>query len=147
MSKIRFADRVKDLGTEMAFEILAKARDLESRGRDIVHLEIGEPDFATPRNVIESAVKALEDGWTHYTPAPGIAALREAVCRYVRRYKNVEADPSEVVVTVGAKPAMSFGMMALVNPGDEVIYPDPGYPLYESVTRLIGARERVPRLS
>ncbi|MGE5485352.1 MAG: pyridoxal phosphate-dependent aminotransferase [Ignavibacteriales bacterium] len=138
MSGVRFAERVVDLGTEMAFEILAKAKALEAQGKRVIHLEIGEPDFATPENIVASGVEALKKGWTHYTPAPGIPELRQAVCDYVKAFKNVDADPSQVVVTVGAKPAMTFGIMALVNPGDEVIHPDPGYPLYESVTRLVG---------
>lgn len=138
MSSIRFAERVVDLGTEMAFEILARAKALEGQGKRVVHLEIGEPDFATPENIVNAGVEALKKGWTHYTPAPGIPELRRAICDYVKAFKNVDADPSQVVATVGAKPAMTFAIMALVDPGDEVIYPDPGYPLYESVTRLVG---------
>ncbi len=138
MSCTRFAERVVDLGTEMAFEILARARALEAQGKRVIHLEIGEPDFATPENVVAAGVDALKKGWTHYTPAQGLPELREAICEYVKAFKNVDARPSQVVATVGAKPAMTFSLLALVDPGDEVIYPDPGYPLYESVTRLAG---------
>ncbi|NPV71974.1 MAG: pyridoxal phosphate-dependent aminotransferase [Firmicutes bacterium] len=139
MSGIVFANRVKDLGTEMAFEILARARTLEEQGKRIIHLEIGEPDFETPSNIVKSGVHALRMGWTHYTPAPGIPALREAVSCYAKQFKNIDCDPSQVIVTVGAKPAVYFAMLCLVNPGDEVIYPDPGYPLYENVIKLVEA--------
>ncbi len=135
-----FAKRMKTLGTETAFEVLAKAKALEKQGKDIVHLEIGEPDFDTPKNIKEAAVKALYAGYTHYVSAAGIPELREAVAEYISKTRNIEVDPEEVVVTPGAKPIMFFSMLALVNPGEEVMYPNPGFPIYESVINFIGAK-------
>ncbi|UCC34058.1 MAG: pyridoxal phosphate-dependent aminotransferase [Candidatus Bathyarchaeota archaeon] len=131
---------METLGTETAFEVLAKAKALEKRGKDIVHLEIGEPDFDTPNNIKEAAVKALHAGYTHYVSAAGIQELREAIAEYISSTRNIGVDPEEVVVTPGAKPIMFFSMLALVNPGDEVMYPNPGFPIYESVINFIGAR-------
>jgi len=138
----RLADRMATLGTETAFEVLARARELERKGKSIVHLEIGEPDFDTPAHIKEAAIKALRDGHTHYTPAAGMLEAREAVAEHVEATRKVPVDPAEVVITPGSKPIMFFGILALVNPGDEVIFPNPGYPIYESVTRFAGG---VPR--
>ncbi|MGC9345899.1 MAG: pyridoxal phosphate-dependent aminotransferase [Candidatus Bathyarchaeales archaeon] len=135
-----FAKRMEMLGTETAFEVLAKAKALEKQGKDIVHLEIGEPDFDTPKNIKEAAVKALYAGYTHYVPAAGIPELREAIAEYISKTRNIEVDPDEVVVTPGAKPIMFFGVLACVNPGEEVMYPNPGFPIYESVINFVGAK-------
>ena len=136
---IRFAERMQRLGTEGAFEVLAKARGLEAQGRDIVHLEIGEPDFATPDNITEAAVAALHAGYTHYTPAGGIMEAREAVAGFVSRRLGVEIDPLEVVLVPGSKNVLLFVLLACVEPGDEVIFPDPGYPVYASLVNFLGA--------
>ncbi|MDR5708270.1 MAG: pyridoxal phosphate-dependent aminotransferase [Armatimonadota bacterium] len=128
------------LGTETAFEVLSRARQLEARGRRVLHLELGEPDFPTPRHIREAARRALEEGYTYYTPSAGLPELREAIARHVSRTRGIPVDPEEVVVTPGAKPVLTFGILALVDPGDEVIYPDPGFPIYESVIRWAGAR-------
>jgi len=128
------------LGTETAFEVLAKARALEAQGKSIVHLEIGEPDFATPMNIIKAAQKALEEGFTHYGPSPGLPELREAIARVEGEFRKLQFSPEEVVVTPGAKPIMFFTMLALLNEGDEVIYPNPGFPIYESVINFLGAK-------
>ena len=137
---MKLAERMSRLGTETAFVVLAKAKQLEAQGRDIVHLEIGEPDFDTPINIINSAVDALKNGWTHYGPAAGLPDLRAAIAEEVSNLRNVKIDPSQVVVTPGGKPIMFFVMMALVDEGDEVIYPNPGFPIYESVINFIGAK-------
>jgi aspartate aminotransferase len=121
---VRFAERMQRLGTEGAFEVLARARGLEAKGRDIVHLEIGEPDFATPDNITEAAVSALHAGFTHYTPAGGIMEARAAVGGFVTRRLGVETDPLEVVLVPGSKNVLLFVLLACVEPGDEVIYPD-----------------------
>ena len=127
------------IGTETAFEAAARARALEATGREVIHLEIGEPDFDTPRNVSEAAASALlEDGATHYTAATGIEPLREAIARDVKRWKGIDAHPERVVVTPGAKPIMFYAMLALIDDGDEVIYPNPGFPIYESMARYVG---------
>jgi aspartate aminotransferase len=136
----RFADRMAGLGTETAFEVLARARVLEAQGRSVIHLEIGEPDFATPEHIKEAAVRALRDGYTHYTPAAGLLEAREAVAEDVSRSRGIPVHPDQVLITPGAKPVMFFTMLALLNPGDEVIYPDPGFPIYESVARFLDAR-------
>ena len=135
-----FADRMAALGTETAFEVLAKAKALERQGKDIVHLEIGEPDFDTPKNIKEAAVKALYSGYTHYVPAAGIPELREAIAEYVSKTRKIPADPEEVVVTPGAKPIMFFAILACVNRGEEVLYPNPGFPIYESMINFVGAK-------
>lgn len=134
------------LGTETAFEVLSRARELERHGRSVVHLEIGEPDFDTPPHVVEAAVQALRRGVTHYTPSPGIPELREAVARYVSETRGIPVDPAEVVVTPGGKPVMAFTVLALVDPGDEVVYPDPGFPIYESLVRWVGGLPKAVRL-
>src|SRR6266487_3844049 len=136
---MRFADRMSLLGTETAFEVLVKARALEATGRDVVHLEIGEPDFDTPRHIIESAKEALDQGYTHYGPSAGLPELREAIAQDVGRQRGINVRASQVVVTPGGKPIMFFVIMALAQPGDEVIYPNPGFPIYESVIRWTGA--------
>ncbi len=137
--KRSLAARMQDLGTETAFEVLARAKALEAEGRKIIHLEIGEPDFDTPPNIVEAAVKALRRGMTHYGPSAGLPELREAICESLWTTRKVRATPDEVVVTPGAKPIIFFGILATVNPGDEVLLPDPGFPIYESVVRFVGA--------
>jgi aspartate aminotransferase len=137
---IRLADRMDRLGTESAFEVLAAARALEATGRKIIHLEIGEPDFDTPRHISEAAVEALRSGHTHYVSAPGIPELREAVAAFLSRTNRLATTPDRVVVTPGAKPIMFFTILALCQEGDEVLYPDPGFPMYESITSFVGAK-------
>jgi aspartate/methionine/tyrosine aminotransferase len=134
------------LGTETAFEVLARARNLERQGKHIVHLEIGEPDFDTPAHITEAAIKAMHDGYTHYTPAAGILEARQAVADYVTRTRRIPVKPEHVIIVPGSKNVLLFAMLALVNPGDEVVYPDPGYPIYESVARFVGATLRPIRL-
>ena len=134
------ANRMERLGTETAFEVLVKAKALEAEGRDIVHLEIGEPDFDTPQNIIDAGRDALANGFTHYGPSPGMPDAREAIAAYVAKTRGIDVSPDEVVVTPGAKPIMFFGMMATINEGDEVIYPNPGFPIYESVINFLGAK-------
>ena len=138
-SPLRLAKRMARLGTETAFEVLAKARALEAQGRDIVHLEIGEPDFDTPRNIIDSACDALHKGFTHYGPSAGLPALRETIAQYVSETRRVSATPDEVVVVPGGKPIIFFIILALAEEGDEVIYPNPGFPIYESMINYVGA--------
>jgi aspartate/methionine/tyrosine aminotransferase len=135
-----FAKRMETLGTETAFEVLAKAKALEKQGKDVVHLEIGEPDFDTPRNIKEAAIKAINSGYTHYGPSAGIPELREAIAQYISNTRGIKAEADEVVVTPGAKPIMFFSILALVNPGEEVLYPNPGFPIYESVVNFVGAK-------
>ncbi|MFN8176989.1 MAG: pyridoxal phosphate-dependent aminotransferase [bacterium] len=136
----RAARRMAGLGTETAFEVLARAKKLEAQGRKIVHLEIGEPDFATPANVVEAGIQALRDGWTHYGPSAGLPQAREAVAEWFSKDRRVSVGPENVVFTPGAKPILFYSILALVNPGDEVIYPDPGFPIYESVISFFGAK-------
>ena len=136
---IRFAERLSRLGTESAFEVLAHARRLEAEGRSIVHLEIGEPDFATPDNIIDAAVRAMRDGATHYTPASGIREVRERTAAYVTRHTGVPTQFENIVLTPGSKNLLLFALLALVEEGDEVIVPDPGYAIYRSLTEFIGA--------
>jgi aspartate aminotransferase len=135
-----YAKRMESLGTETAFEVLAKAKALEKQGKDIVHLEIGEPDFDTPRNIKEAAIKAMNTGYTHYVPSAGIPEFRQAIADYVSKTRNLEVSAEEVVVTPGGKPIMFFTILALVNPGDEVLYPNPGFPIYESLINFVGAK-------
>ena len=134
------AERMSRLGTETAFEVLAKAKALEAEGRDIVHLEIGEPDFDTVGPIVDAAVSALREGQHHYTPSAGILPLRQAIAREISSSRRIDVDPDEVVVTPGAKPIMFFVLLALAEEGSEVIYPDPGFPIYESMIRYVGAR-------
>jgi aspartate aminotransferase len=135
-----FADRMASLGTETAFEVLARAKALERQGKEIIHLEIGEPDFDTPKNIKDAAVKALYGGYTHYVPAAGIPELREAIAEYISKTRKIPVDPEEVVVTPGAKPIMFFAILACVNRGEEVLYPNPGFPIYESVINFVEAK-------
>src|ERR1700683_3330491 len=139
MTDFRLADRMGRLGTESAFEVLARAKAMEAEGQKIVHLEIGEPDFPTAGHIVEAAVEALRAGHTHYVPAPGIPALREAVAAFLERTGRMRVTPDRVVVTPGAKPIMFFTLLALANEGDEILYPDPGFPMYESITSFAGA--------
>ena len=143
---LEWAQRMGTLGTETAFEVLARARNLERQGKHIVHLEIGEPDFDTPAHITEAAIKAMRDGYTHYTPAAGILEARQAVADYVTRTRRIPVKPEHVIIVPGSKNVLLFAMLALVNPGDEVVYPDPGYPIYESVARFVGATLRPIRL-
>jgi aspartate aminotransferase len=131
--ELRLAGRMSRLGTETAFEVLSRARALEKQGKEIIHLEIGEPDFDTPANVIEAGVDALHKGWTHYGPAAGLPDLRQAIADYVSRTRKVPVSSEEVVVVPGGKPIIFFMMLALIEAGDEVIYPNPGFPIYESM--------------
>src|SRR5579872_36200 len=139
-TELRLAKRMARLGVETAFEVLAKARALEAQGRNIVHLEIGEPDFDTPANVTEAGVKAMKGGWTHYSPSAGLPELREAIAKDVSRRRGVHCSSDEVVVVPGGKPTVFYTFMALVEEGDEVIYPNPGFPVYESLINFLGAR-------
>lgn len=134
------ATRMDRLGTETAFVILARAKKLEAEGRDIVHLEIGEPDFDTPANIVEAAVNALRRGETHYGPAAGKPEIRKIFAEYISRDRGIDVGPENIVITPGGKPIMYFLMNALVNEGDEVIYPNPGFPIYESVINFLGAK-------
>ena len=133
------AGAMSRLGTETAFSVLARAKALEREGRDIIHLEIGEPDFDTPANIIAAAKRALDDGFTHYVPSAGVPEAREAIAADVAASRGIDVTPNQVVITPGAKPIMYFGITALCGPGDEVLYPDPGFPIYESVIRFVGA--------
>ena len=140
MSELRLASRMSRLGTETAFEVLVKARALEKQGRDIVHLEIGEPDFDTPPHIIDAASNALHHGYTHYGPSAGLPELRQAIADEVAASRNIKVSPDEVVVVPGGKPIMFFSIMALAEEGDEVIYPNPGFPIYESMINFVGAK-------
>jgi aspartate/methionine/tyrosine aminotransferase len=135
---IRLAERMQGLGTENAFVVLAEVKRLEAAGRSIVNLSIGDCDFPTPENIRNAAHDAIEAGYTHYSPSSGILELRDAAARYLARSRDIAVAPEEVVVTPGAKPILFFSMLALINPGDEVIYPNPGFPIYESVARFAG---------
>lgn len=135
-----FAKRMNRLGTESAFEVLAKAKSLEAQGKDIIHLEIGQPDFSTPLNVCEAAFKAMKDGHTGYCPSAGIPEFREVVAKHIGETRKIDIHPDEVTVTPGAKPIIFFTILALVDEGDEVLYPEPGFPVYESVIDFIGGK-------
>ena len=137
---MKLSQRMSRLGTETAFEVLAKARALEAQGREIIHLEIGEPDFDTPLNVVEAGVAALRNGYTHYTPAAGILPLRQAIAEEVAQTRRIAVHPDQVVVVPGGKPIMFFALLALCEAGDEVIYPNPGFPIYESMINFAGAK-------
>ncbi len=140
MSIVKFAPAMARLGTETAFEVLVRARALEAKGRKIVHLEIGEPDFETPENVRRAAQKALNEGWTHYGPSAGLPQARAAVAEEVSRTRGIKVAPEEVIVTPGGKPVMFLALLALAGPGDEVLYPNPGFPIYESMINFCGAK-------
>lgn len=136
----KYAKRMQNLGTETAFEVLAKAKKLEAEGKHIIHLEIGEPDFPTPENIVQAAAKSLQGGDTHYTPSNGILPLRETIARYMSRTRGLDFTADEVVMTPGGKPIMFFAIIALVDEGDEVIYPNPGFPIYESMIKFMGGK-------
>ncbi|MEW6556168.1 MAG: pyridoxal phosphate-dependent aminotransferase [Elusimicrobiota bacterium] len=137
---MRTAIRMARLGTETAFEVLAKARLLEAKGKEIIHLEIGEPDFDTPQNIKEAAKKAIDNGYTHYGPSAGLPELRKTIAEYISKTRNIKVDPEEVVVTPGAKPIIFFIILTWLRPGDEVILPSPGFPIYESMVNFVGAK-------
>ena len=137
---LKLAQRMSRLGTETAFEVLVKARALEAQGKSIIHLEIGEPDFDTSTNIVDSAVSALRQGWTHYGPSPGLPQLRQAIASHVSCSRGIPVSPEEVVVVPGGKPVMFFAILALAEAGDEVIYPNPGFPIYESMINFAGAK-------
>jgi aspartate aminotransferase len=139
-TELRLAKRMKRLGTETAFEVLVRAKALEAQGRDIVHLEIGEPDFDTPENIVEAGIDALRKGFTHYGPSNGMIELRKAVAEDVSKSRGIKVSPEEVVVVPGGKPIIFFVMLALIDEGDEVIYPNPGFPIYESMVNFLGAK-------
>ncbi|MBI5241852.1 MAG: pyridoxal phosphate-dependent aminotransferase [Elusimicrobia bacterium] len=137
---MKLADWMSRLGTETAFDVLVRARALEATGRKIIHLQIGEPDFDTPKNIREKAKTAIDEGYTHYGPAPGLPPMRAAIAEYLNKTRGLDYAPEETIIFPGGKPVMFFTIMALVNPGDEVIYPNPGFPIYESMINFIGAK-------
>jgi aspartate aminotransferase len=137
---MKLAERMTRIGVESAFDVLVRARALEKQGRSIIHLEIVEPDFPTPANVVEAGKRALDEGWTKYGPTQGLPELREAIAAYISRTRKLNIQPESVCVVPGAKPILFFVMTALLEPGDEVIYPDPGFPIYESMIRFLGAQ-------
>lgn len=137
---MRFAKRMSRLGTETAFEVLAQVNALKARGRDIISFSIGEPDFDTPANIREAGKKAIDEGWTHYTPSAGIMSLRETIAGEVNRTRGTDYGAENVVVTPGGKPTIFFSMLALIQDGDEVIYPNPGFPIYQSMIEFVGAK-------
>ena len=136
---MKLAERMSRIGVESAFDVLVRARALEAQGKSVIHLEIGEPDFPTPPHIVEAAKKALDEGWTHYGPTQGFPDLREAIARYISSTRGIRVRAENVSVTPGAKPIIFFPMLALLEPGDEVIYPNPGFPIYESMIRFLGA--------
>src|SRR5262245_36777019 len=136
---MRLAERMSRIGTESAYEVLARARELERQGKNIVHLEIGEPDFPTPAHIVEAGKRALDEGWTRYGPTPGFPELRETIAGYVSRTRGIDVKAENVCVVPGGKPIILFSLMALLEAGDEVIYPDPSFPIYESMIRFLGA--------
>ncbi len=137
---MKTASSMARLGTETAFEVLVRAKELEAQGKDVIHLEIGEPDFDTPVNIKEAAKAALDEGYTHYGPPAGLPVLRQAIAEEITRTRGVRVGPDNVVVTPGGKPIIFFSLLACVDPGDEVIYPNPGFPIYESVINWMGAK-------
>src|ERR1035437_7491172 len=136
---MKLAERMNRIGVETAFDVLVKARALEAQGKSVIHLEIGEPDFPTPAHIVEAAKKALDDGWTHYGPTQGYPDLREAIAAHISATRGIQVGAELVSVVPGGKPILFFPMMALLEPGDEVIYPNPGFPIYESMIRFLGA--------
>src|SRR6266403_442554 len=146
MFELRLASRMSRLGTETAFEVLNRARALEKQGKEIIHLEIGEPDFDTPANVVEAGIDALRKGWTHYGPSAGLPDLRQALAEYVSRTRGVKVTSDEVVVVPGGKPIIFFTILSLIDEGGEVIYPNPGFPIYESMIHYVGGRGMPIRL-
>ena len=137
---MKLAERMDRIGVEGAFNVLVKAKALEAQGRDIIHLEIGEPDFPTPAHIVEAAKQALDGGWTHYGPPQGLPELRQAIASYIFRTRGIKVGAEHVCVVPGGKPIIFFPMMALLEPGDEVIYPNPGFPIYESMINFLGAK-------
>ena len=137
---MKYADRLTRLGTETAFEVLARAKQLEAEGREIVHLEIGEPDFDTPKYICDAAIKAIRDGFTHYNPSAGYPEVRKVISDEINRTRGINSNLNQVVVVPGGKPVMFYVIFALVNKGDEVIYPNPGFPIYESLINFVGAK-------
>ena len=135
---MKLAERMDRLGAETAFEVLAKARRLEAEGMDVIHLEIGEPDFDTPSNIIDAGARAMNEGYTHYGPSPGLNELRERIAQEVSETRGISVHSDNVVVTPGAKPIMFFTILALVDEGDEVLHPNPGFPIYESMISFAG---------
>src|SRR5271166_3227207 len=139
-TELRLAKRMSRLGTETAFEVLVRARALERQGKNVIHLEIGEPDMDTPPNVVEAGVDALRKGYTHYGPAAGLPELREAIAAEVSVSRGIKVSPEEVVIVPGGKPIIFFTILALIEESDEVIYPNPGFPIYESMINFVGAK-------
>jgi len=137
---MRYAKRMNNLGTETAFEVLAKAKKLEAEGKHIIHLEIGEPDFDTPKNIVDAAIKSLLAGDTHYTPSAGTMEVRTSIAKYVSKTRGINFVPDEVVMVPGGKPIMFYSIIALIEEGDEVIYPNPGFPIYESMINFMGGK-------
>ncbi|MBM3773699.1 MAG: aminotransferase class I/II-fold pyridoxal phosphate-dependent enzyme, partial [Acidobacteria bacterium] len=137
---MKLAQRMDRILVESAFEVLVRARKLEAQGRSVVHLEIGEPDFPTPSHIVEAAKRALDEGWTHYGPTQGLPELREAVAAHVSATRGIRVGPQHVAIVPGGKPIIFFPMLALLEPGDEVVYPNPGFPIYESMVRFLGAK-------
>ena len=135
---IKLADRMSRLANETAFVMLAKAKALEATGREIIHLEIGEPDFPTPDNVIAKGIEAMQAGMTKYTPSAGLLETRQIIAEYISKTRGFEVEAEQVVMTAGGKPIIFYSILAVVNPGDEVIYPDPGFPIYQSVINFVG---------
>ncbi len=135
---MKLAERMDQLGTESAFDVLVRARKLEAQGRSVIHMEIGEPDFPTPANIVEAAKRALDEGWTHYGPTQGYPELREAIAEQVSRTRGIAVSPDRVCVVPGGKPIIFFPILALIEPGDEVLYPNPGFPIYESMIKYAG---------
>lgn len=138
MYKSLLAEKMNNLESESAFQVLAKAKKLEAQGKDVIHFEIGEPDFDTPKNIVEAGKRALSEGYTHYTPAQGMLPFREAIVDYAKKYKNIDTNTEEVVVVPGGKPIIYYTITALVNPGDEVIFSNPSFPTYESMIKFVG---------
>src|SRR5258708_34549406 len=136
---MELAERMGRIGVESAFDVLVRARALEAQGRSVVHLEIGEPDFPTPTHIVEAAKRALDEGWTHYGPTQGYPELRQAVAQHVSLTRGIVAGPQHVCIVPGGKPILFFPMLALLEPGDEVIYPNPGFPIYQSMAQFLGA--------
>ena len=136
---MKLAERMQRIGNETAFDVLVRARALEAKGRSVVHLEIGEPDFPTPPHIVEAAKQALDEGWTHYGPTQGLPELRDVIAQHVSRTRRIDVGAEHVCVVPGGKPILFFPMLALLEPGDEVIYPNPGFPIYESMIRFLDA--------
>src|SRR5580765_5727046 len=136
---MKLAERMSRIGVESAFDVLVRARALEAQGRSVIHLEIGEPDFPTPPHIVEAAKQALDGGWTHYGPTQGLPELREAIAACISQTRGIKVGPEHVSVVPGGKPIIFFPMLALLEPGDEVIYPNPGFPIYESMINFLGA--------